>query len=110
MLERSPVATEPLLSLEQPAYGIEEQVVTARGDGNGNVELRLRALSDRRILVHSYRAEGGCSARAEIAIEGAPANLYNVHAMLRWPFGIARIYVSGWSVGDRRLVRETVYS
>jgi hypothetical protein len=110
MLEKSPVAIESLLPIEQRAYGIKVQVVTARGAMDGNVELRLRALPDRRIVVRSYRARDGCGARAEIAIEGAPANLYNVHAMLRWPFGIARIYVSGWSVEDLRLVRETVHS
>ena len=110
MLEKSPVAIESLLPIEQPAYGIKVQGVTSRGAADGNVELRLRALPDRRIVVRSYRARDGCGARAEIAIEGAPANLYNVHAMLRWPFGIARIYVSGWSIEDLRLVRETVYS
>jgi len=108
MLEKGPTVTEELLACEQPAYGIEAQAVGARGEGEGSIELRLRALTDRRITVRSYRAEAGCAARAETAIEGVLANLYNVHALLRWPFGVERIYVSGWAADDGRLLRETV--
>jgi hypothetical protein len=108
MLEKGFTVTEELLACEQPAYGIEAQAVRSRGEWEGSVELRLRALTDRRIMVRSYRTEGGCAARAETTIEGALANLYNVHALLRWPFGVDRIYVSGWAADDGRLLRETV--
>ncbi len=77
-------------------------------DGGGVERLTLRALPRQVIEVHTYRSEAGCAARAETAIRGDDAFLYNVHAMLAWPFGVDRIYFSGYAASDGRLLRETV--
>jgi hypothetical protein len=107
MLEHGPSATEPLLSLEEPAYGVASQSVTARTVGYGAVRVTLRALREAPLVVESRRgASGACEASARTPIAGAPARLFNVHAVLKWPFGVARLLVSGWSLADGHPVRD----
>jgi hypothetical protein len=108
MLERGPATVESLLPQEQPAYGVASQAVLARETGHGLVRVTLRALPRSPLLVESRRsANGACEASARTSIGGIDARLSNVHAVLRWPFGIAHLLVSGWSVADGRPVRET---
>jgi hypothetical protein len=107
MLERSPSAVEALLPHEQPAYGIASQSVLERGPGRGLVRVTLRALRASPLLVESYRAtNGACEAAARTSIAGVDARLFNVHAVLKWPFGIAHLLVSGWSLADGHAVRD----
>jgi len=108
MLEHGPAAIEPLLSREEPAYGLASQSVIERGEAGGVVRVTLRALSSAPLLVESRRrADGGCEASARTSIAGVDARLFNVHAVLKWPFGIARLLVSGWSLADGRPVRDS---
>jgi hypothetical protein len=107
MLEQGPTATEGLLDREQPAYGIASQAVEARRDGYSAVRMTLRAFPRMPLLVESRRApEGTCSATVRTPIDGVDANLFNVHVVLRWPFGVARLLVTGWAVADGHLLRE----
>ena len=107
MLEHGPEATEPLLSQEQPAYGIASQQVTTVRDDGGEVRIALRALSDRSLVVETRRApSGACEAFARTSIGGADARLYNVHAVLAWPFGVSKLLISGWEMASGRVVRE----
>ena len=107
MLEHGLDATEPLLSREQPAYGIASQQVIARRDDGGEVRVALRALSDRPLVVESRRAaNGACEAFARTSIDGRDARLYNVHAVLAWPFGVSKLLLSGWEMGSNKIVRE----
>jgi hypothetical protein len=107
MLERGAGATEPLLGVEQPAYGVAAQSVVTRGDGYGVVRVTLRALPASPLLVESRRGpEGSCGATARLPIGGVEARLFNVHAVLKWPFGVARLVVSGWSIADGHPVRD----
>jgi hypothetical protein len=105
MLEHGPSATEPLLGREQPAYGVSDQRVVARGADGGAVQITLRALSQP-IVVESRRGANGCETWARMPIAGVEARLYNVHAVLRWPFGVSRLVVTGWSLADGRVVRD----
>ena len=99
---------EPLLPLEQAAYGIASQSVVERGDGHSLVRVTLRALTGAPLVVEARRnARGVCEASARTAIGGVDARLSNVHAVLRWPFGVARLLVSGSSVADGRPVRDS---
>ena len=108
MIEHGPSAVEPLLALEQPAYGVASQSPLERGEGHGLVSVTLRALSRSPLLVESRRnGSGVCEASAKTPIGGVEARLFNVHAILRWPFGVARLLVSGSSIADGRPVRET---
>jgi len=108
MLEHGPAATEPLLAREQPAYGIASQAVAARSGDGGAVRVVLRALPRAPLYVESRRSArtGACEASARTPIEGVEARLFNVHAVLRWPFGVAQLVVSGWSLADGRPVRD----
>jgi len=106
MLEHGPAATEPLLSREQPAYGIAEQRVGERRADGGRLVVRLRALPDRIIEIVTGPREGGCEATASTVIDGAPATLSSVFAQLRWPFGVDYLMLSGRSLADGRVLRE----
>jgi hypothetical protein len=108
MIEHGPLATEPLLSREIPAYGLAEQRILDRGDAAGRVTVRLRALEDRAIEITTASRGGVCDAAATTVIDGAPAALSNVYAKLRWPFGVDYLLVSGRSLSDGRVVRERV--
>lgn len=117
MLERGPLATEPLLSLEQPAYGVAGQRVLARGASGGQVEVQLNALRARTILVASsprgQSEQAGqpgerCAAAATTTIGGAPAALTSVYAKLGWPFGVAYLTLSGRTLADGRAIRERI--
>jgi hypothetical protein len=108
MLERGPTATEPLLSMEAPAYGFARQRVVYSGPDGGRVVVALRALPDRPIVVSSWRGPDGCAASAETDIGGAPAVLTRVFVQLRWPFGVESITLDGYATADRHAVRERV--
>ena len=62
MIEHGPLATEPLLSREIPAYGLAEQRILDRGDAAGRVTVRLRALEDRAIEITTASRGGVCEA------------------------------------------------
>jgi hypothetical protein len=108
MLERDATATEPLLSREVPAYGIAEQTVVSRGERGGVVRLVLKALPSRPILVTTFARGDECVATASLAIAGVPATLTDIHAQLRWPFGVAYLQVSGRALSDGRAVSERI--
>ena len=106
MLEKGPLATEPLLSREVPAYGIADQRVVERGADGGRVTVRLRALGTHRIDITTQSRDGACVAVATTPIEGVPATLANVYAQLKWPFGVDYLLLQGRAVGDGRILRE----
>jgi hypothetical protein len=108
MLELGPTRTEPLLPIEVPAYGIAHQQVLEHDASGGVVRIALRALPDREILVRSTANEGHCVTTATTRIHDVPARLFNVHARISWPFGVASLLMSGWAEGDGRLVREAI--
>ena len=108
MLEHGPSVVEALLPQEQPAYGVASQTIRERGEGHGLVRVVLNALPAAPLLVESHRAaNGACEASASTSIAGVDARLFNVHAVLRWPFGIAHLLVSGWALADGHPVRDT---
>jgi hypothetical protein len=108
MLEHGPLATEALLPLEIPAYGVAEQRVLARGPNGGQVAVSLRALRARTIVIVSRPQGDACVAGATTSIGGAPAALANVYAQLSWPFGVAYLTLSGRGLLDGREVHEQV--
>jgi len=108
MLEKGPSDVEPLLLHELPAYGIASQTIVSKGKTESAMTIVLRALPGRRLDIHTFTTPNGCAARAETIITGHQAVLYNAHATLRWPFGIDNILITGRSLADDTLVRETV--
>jgi hypothetical protein len=108
MLERSPVAVEPLLAIEEQAYGIASQRVAPLGDSGGAVRVALRALPNREIVVKARQEDGTCHAEARARIADTLARLFNVHARIAWPFGVDSLQITGWAENDGRVVRETM--
>jgi len=108
MFERGPLASEPLLAREVPAYGVAEQRVLVRGDDGGSVLVTLHALPERPILFEARRSGDSCVATARATIGGATAWLTSVFVQLRWPWGVAYMDLSGRGGADGRPVRERV--
>ena len=106
MFERGPLATEPLLAVEQPAYGVAQRVVE-RTDLGGSVLVTLNALPKRPIVIESTAVGTTCTANARVAIGGVPATLASVFVQLRWPFGVDSLLLSG-RASDGHAVRERI--
>jgi hypothetical protein len=106
MLEKGPDRTEPLLAREIDAYGVASQTVVARYAEGGKVNLVLRAVPSRTILIETWHSDTRCQAVATLSIGGAPAHLFNVYAKLRWLFGVEYLLLQGWSVDGTHVVKE----
>ncbi|MGA7120151.1 MAG: DUF4833 domain-containing protein [Polyangiaceae bacterium] len=107
MLERGPLATEPLLALEQGAYGVSAQRVAARNASGGTVLVTLNALPKRPVFIESIAVGATCTATARATINGVFATLTSVFVQLRWPFGVDSLLISG-RASDGRLIRERI--
>jgi hypothetical protein len=108
IFERGPLATEPLLAIERPAYGFAEQRPLDRGERGGAVRVRLAAMPDRPIVVQSAVRDGVCAASSATTIAGVPASLESVYVKLKWPFGVAHMIVTGRALADGSEVRERI--
>jgi hypothetical protein len=104
MFEKGPKVTEALLSYEQSAYGLESQKV--RPDGKVNIV--LKAVPDRTIVIEPRRNGKVCEAIAVATIDGKQARLANVYAKTKWPFGVEYLLLSGTTLGSRKAVKETL--
>ena len=79
MLERGPLASEPLLAREVPAYGFAEQRVLVRDDRGGRVRITLESATPKRPIVFETARRGdACVAMARATIGGSPAWLKSV--------------------------------
>lgn len=102
MLERGPLATEPLLESEQHRLGVERQEVI--GD---RIQFALRGMPTRPITVRTWRAsDGRCTSSAEMTIAGVPARLAGVYVR-QTLFGVDYVVFTGWSE-EGAVVRERV--
>ena len=73
-LEKDPPVVEPLRLLQQAAYGFQKQ----RIETDGRIEIRLRALPDRQIVIRVLAVGGTCKAEPFITIDGRQAYLEKV--------------------------------
>lgn len=72
--EENPPAVEPLHFYQQAAYGFQKQEVEA----DGRIEVRLRALPDRQLVVRLASVDGACKAETFLTIDGKQAYLDKV--------------------------------
>jgi hypothetical protein len=107
MNEKGPAVIEPLLGREERAYGIGRQRVLARESEGGKVEVTLRALASRPIVVETKAGEGRCQAWSTLPIAGEGAYLYNVYVKLK-ELGVDYLLLSGWAADRSRVIHETV--
>lgn len=107
MNEKGPAIIEPLLDREQRAYGIAHQQVLARGTNGGSVDIVLRGIPSRHIVVKTQARDKICQAWSGMSIGGTDAHLYNVYVKLK-PMGVEYVLLSGWSADGARVVHETI--
>jgi hypothetical protein len=105
MNEKGPAVIEPLLPREERAYGIGRQRVISRGSGESKVEVTLRALAARPIVVDIKPGAGHCEAWSTLPIGGETAYLYNVYVKLK-EFGVDYLLLSGWAMDRTRVLHE----
>ncbi len=72
--EEDPVETRPLSFFQQVAYGFQKQQI----ESDGRIEVRLRALPDRQIVVRTAPVDGKCKAETFLTIDGKQAYLDKV--------------------------------
>jgi hypothetical protein len=107
MYEKGPNFVEPLLDREQQAYGIATERVLSRDSDGGVVDITLRAMPSRHIVVKSQRQGASCVAWSSLAIAGTPANLYDIYVKLK-VLGVDYIQLSGWTLDGTHVVHEKV--
>lgn len=73
-LEKDPPTEKPLSYFQQTAYGFQKQKI----EEDGRIEVRLRALPDRQLVVRTTSLEGTCKAETFINIGGKQAYLDKV--------------------------------
>jgi hypothetical protein len=108
MYEDGPNELEPMLEREVGAYGFASEQVLPAQAGTGRVRVVLRALPNRPILVETSGQNGQCTATATLDVAGTKARLGQVFAQLKWPFGVDYLVVTGVSLRDGHVVRETL--
>lgn len=86
---------EPILGMEQPAYGVDDRQEILRSSAMTTVRFKLRAFPKRALAVTISRTEAGCEALASTGIAGAEARLRSIYVKIKWPFGIDYVLVRG---------------
>lgn len=108
MLEVSPIATEPMLGREMPAYGLASQRVVQRTEAGGTLQVTLRAYPSRVLTIVLAKAPNGqCTAATNTTIGGFHAQLQSIHLMLRF-LGVDSVILQGTARGTGQPVREVV--
>jgi hypothetical protein len=106
MLE-SGEGVQSLRRIERRAYGIASQEV--RHDPRGSViELRLRALPDRPIVVHTRMGSGQCETEALTPIAGVEAVLRDIYVVLAGGIRVDRVEIRGERRGGGGAVAEAI--
>lgn len=72
--EKDPPVVEPLRFFQQAAYGFQKQLI----EPDGRIEIRLRALPDRQLVVRVTELDGACKAETFLTIDGKQAYLEKV--------------------------------
>ena len=105
MRERGEGETEPLLAIEQRAYGLgPQEIIERRGDG-GTVVVTMRAVPERELVFAARRAGERCEVLATTSIDGREAVLSRVYVKT-WFLGVSWIALEG--LADGSPVREVL--
>ena len=72
--EEEPPVVRPLTYFQQTAYGFQKQKI----ENDGRIEVRLRALPDRQLVVRVAAVGGACKAETFMTIDGKQAYLDKV--------------------------------
>lgn len=98
---------EPILEMEEPAYGVADGQTVLKNPGGTTIRVRLRAFAERPLAIVIKSSGGRCEAIAKSTISGIDAQLAWIYVKLRWPFGVEYMLVRGLD-GDGRLIDERI--
>jgi hypothetical protein len=105
-LERGPSVVSELLERERPAYGLAEPRRIERHASGGQVQLSLRALPARPVLIELFQLAASCGARAIVAIKKQPAMLTSVYVDVGLLFSVNHVIVRGLRLADGEPIEE----
>jgi len=108
-LERGPSIVSPLLERERPAYGLAEPRHIERQASGGRVQLSLRALPARPVMVELFRTGASCGARAIVAIRKQAAMLTSVYVDVGLLFSVNHVVVRGLRFDDGTPIEERLH-
>lgn len=107
MLERGPGVREPLAPFERMAYGMVQQRVGEDAAG-ARVEVVLRALRSRPIVVRFDASSGHCAARPTASVNGVACAIDDVLVVQRGPLTVDHVELEGRSVATGTTCTEHV--
>ena len=104
--EKGPRAVSPLLSHEQPAYGLMPPRSVERTASGGRVRVSLRAFPERLLTIEVQRAGTGCAARALTTIHKQPAMLNSIYVQIGFLFSVEYAIARGVRLPEGTPVQE----
>jgi Domain of unknown function (DUF4833) len=107
-LEVGPRAVSPLLSHEQPAYGLTDPRSVRRDRNGGEIRIGLRGFPDRALTITTFREGDKCRARTLTLIHKQAALLTSIYVKLGFLFSVDYVIVHGVRVADGVVVEEKV--
>jgi hypothetical protein len=108
-LERGPTAVSPLLSHEQPAYGLGEPRFVHVAASGGEIRISLRGFPERPLTIDTFRIGNGCGARTLTSIQNQPALLSSIYVDIGFLFSVNYALVRGVRISDGRPVQEKIH-
>jgi hypothetical protein len=106
--EKGPRAVSPLLSHEQPAYGLTPPRSIEQTGVGSRVRISLRAFPERLLTVETQRQAASCAARAVTTIQKQPAMLISIFVQIGFLFSVEYAVVRGPRLSDGAPVQEKI--
>jgi hypothetical protein len=104
--EKGPRAVSPLLSHEQPAYGLTPPRAIEQTPTGGRVRVSLRAFPDRSLSIETQRQGATCQARAATTLQNQPAVLNSIFVKIGFLFSVEFAIARGLRLSDGQPVQE----
>jgi hypothetical protein len=107
--EKGPNVVSPLLSHEQPAYGLSAPRSIQLTANGGQVRISLRGFPERPLMIETARYGKVCGARALTTIQGRPAMLNSIYVKIGFLFSVEYAIARGLRMTDGVAVEERVH-
>jgi hypothetical protein len=107
--EKSPRAVSPLLSHEQPAYGLTPPRGIEQTPTGGRVRVSLRAFPERPLSIETQRQGAICQARALTSFGNQPGVLNSIFVQIGFLFSVEYAIVRGVRLSDGQPAQEKIH-
>lgn len=105
--EEGPKVTSGLLAMEQGAYGVTPPRSITLRDAGGEVQLSMRALSERSLRIATFREGSQCRARAYTSIKRQPSVLTSIYVEVGF-LSIDYLVLRGFRLADGAAIQERI--